>query len=134
MAAVGGWFFAASDRSPKTSTYMNSVLAIRGFRHAAKSVSTGEAATYELNVGEEAKITWKVENAREDGQIIYRGPAGIGTGLVPVPWDAPASPSAAPFLAFTPQAPGTAQFSLTTTGPGPDGIYTLTSVLTVTIK
>lgn len=134
LAVVARQIVAEQHRAPETSTNVNSVLAIRGFRHDQLEVATGEIGSYEVDTGEEFKVTWKVENATENGQLLYQGPAGVGSGLIPVPLVTDASRSSAPFLTFTPKKPGTAQFLLTVTGPGPDGIYTLTSTLTVHIK
>jgi hypothetical protein len=119
---------------PSSSTYLNSVFAIRGFRHAGVDVPTGESVTYKVDVGEEFKVAWKVENATENGQLIYRGPFGIGAGVASIPFGLTASQSAIQFLQFTPREAGVANFSLTVTGPGPEGTYTLTSNIVVEIK
>jgi hypothetical protein len=135
---VGGIFalrhFIRIKNESRTSTYVNSVLAVRGFRHKGIEVLTGDSAAYQVSKGEEFKVTWKVENATEKSQIIYQGPEGVGGGLVSIPQVLSPSSSTSPFLTFTPRQAGTARISLTVTGPGPDGIYTLTSNVIVTIK
>jgi hypothetical protein len=135
---VGGVFalkyFMRIEDESHTSTYVNSVLAVRGFRHKGIEVLTGDSAAYQVNKGEEFKVTWKIENATENSQIIYQGPEGVGGGLVSIPYDLIPSSSNSPFLTFNPRQAGTARISLTVTGSGPDGIYTLTSNVIVTIK
>jgi hypothetical protein len=116
-----------------SDTYVNAVLAARGFRHTASTVLLGESKPYTIHIGEELKITWKTEHLSEDGQLLYRGPDGIGTGLVAIPLHNMASQSEAPFLIFTPKKAGTAAFVLTVTGPGPEGIYTIPTALIVGI-
>ena len=131
---IGGTVLAAKlARHPdRPSPYVNAVLAVRGFKHDPLEVTDGQTSSYTVNVGEEYKITWRVRNLSEDGQILYHGPSGE-TGIVVIPKDAPASASAQFVRSFTPDRPGTASFVLTATGPGQDGTYTLTDTLIVQV-
>ena len=136
FVAGGAIALAVSSHKTKTethSTYVNSEFAIRGFRHGELRLSTNESGNYALDVNEEFKLAWQAVNQSEGGQIIYHGPRGIGAGIIPIPKDTPASPSMS-VISFTPQEPGIAVFTLTVTGPGPDGVYTLPSTITATIN
>jgi hypothetical protein len=133
-AVFVAWFiYYRAYQEPAAEPYLNSVLAIRGFRHAALNVFLGESKDYEIYVGEEFKVTWKTESLSEEGQLLYRGPVGVGVGLVHIQPQALASQSNSPFLDFIPTKAGIATFTLTITGPGIDGIYTIPSTLTVNI-
>lgn len=135
LVLVGVWFayYLKYQTSETPALYVNSVLAIRGFRHGPLELGPGEADSYDIDVGEQVKVTWRAENLSESGQLLYKGPAGIGIGMVKIPLAPTASQSGFPFLNFTPTQAGIATFTLTVTGPGPDGIYTVPSTLTVNV-
>jgi hypothetical protein len=126
--------YVAGRPSPQSAAEhsVDAVLAVRGFRHQAKQIPAGQSGEYSVDVGEQLKVTWQVVNASEDGQLIYHGPVGVGAGLVPIPREPVASQSGA-FLSFTPRTTGDATFQLTVTGPGPGGVYSPVSTLTVHI-
>ncbi len=112
--------------------YVDATLAVRGFRHEVLDVAPGETREYDVDVGEQFKVAWATAHLSEDGQLLYRGPKGVGSGLIAIPLSEIATGSR-PFLQFTAKESGDAVFVLTATGPGQDGIYTLTNTLTVHI-
>lgn len=133
VAVICVCIFSDRQNTTEEPLYVNSVLGIRGFLHGALKTAIGESGIYEVYVGEEFKVTWKTGNLSEDGQLLYRGPAGVGAGLISIPYQNIASQSQSPFLAFTPTEAGIAKFILTVTGPGVDGVYTVPSAITVNI-
>lgn len=115
LVAGIAWYVFRNVNTPEDYSTGNAILGIRGFRHSQLFASRGLTERYKLDVGEEFKILWIIHVLARDGQIKWRGPAGIGEGGDVIK---ASGEEITGLKIFTATEPGVAELTLTAVNPG----------------